>query len=118
MKYLTLLALANAIKISDEETCSSTAQAYLVQNGLKVEALAQVDAEVDEKFTFGGDGLIDANSKVAGDLLQIGKTIGVSKIGGKANWGTMAGDVDLDLYVFLDTILTKLTTAHLAAVAN
>jgi hypothetical protein len=52
MKYSTLLAVANAIKINDQETCSSTPQAYLAQNGLQVEALAQVEAEVSEQFVF------------------------------------------------------------------
>ena len=42
MKYHTLLALANAIKINDQEICSSTPQAYLAQKG-EVESLAQVD---------------------------------------------------------------------------
>ena len=62
MKYSTLLAVANAIKINDQETCSSTPQAYLAQNGLEVEALAQVS----EQFNFdAGTGLISGPDKLS-----------------------------------------------------
>ena len=115
MKYLTLFALAKAIKISDQETCSSTPQAYLVQNGLKVEALAQVDAEVDEKFTFGLDGLIKDNGSVAEDLFQIGSVLGVSDA--STRWGTLEGKDD-DLHVFLKTIHDSIDATYAITVKN
>jgi hypothetical protein len=115
MKYLTLFALTKAIKISDQETCSSTPQAYLVQNGLKVEALAQVDAEVDEKFTFGLDGLIKDNGSVAEDLFQIGSVLGVSDA--STRWGTLEGKDD-DLHVFLKTIHDSIDATYAITVKN
>ena len=110
MKYSTLLALANAIKINDQETCSSTPQAYLVQNGLQREALAQVEAEVSEQFHFDPvTGLPTGADKLSADMLQMANTLGIAAAG--TNWGTnpspMTPGDDLNIYAFLTTIYTQ-----------
>jgi hypothetical protein len=87
MKYLSLLALVKAIKISDQETCSSTA--YLVQNGLEGEALAQVD----EAFTYDPEtGLIKSSEALSTDVFAIGEALGCASAG--TNWGSDSGTND------------------------
>ena len=105
MKYSTLLALANAIKINDE-TCSSTPQAYLAQNGLEVEALAQVDSEfiIDQSTS-----VPSGADKLSLDMMDLGLAIGVSSPG--HNYGSEPGTIpvggDANIYAFLHTLYLK-----------
>lgn len=106
MKYSTLLALANAIKINDNETCSSTPQAYLAQNGLEVEALAQLDSEfVIDPTTNVPSGA----DKLSSDMMDLALAVGVSSPG--HNFGSAPGTIpaggDANIYAFLHTLYLK-----------
>ena len=101
MKFIALCAIANAIKINDQETCNSSG--CLAQDGPEVEALAQVD----ESFTIdGATGDIASADKLSNDMVHIGKTLGCSN--GAFSWGTftpsMNGGSDKDLHAFLVSI--------------
>jgi hypothetical protein len=97
MKYTTLLALAKAIRINDQETCLSTTVDSLAQVN------EQLNAQVDEQLAFGGGGETALYSQVLSvDLLQIANAIGV--VNGTFTYGSNSTLDNDNIY----TLLTKI----------
>ena len=97
MKFASLIALTNAIKMNDPES-------FL--HGL---SLTQVDVEAYSKFQYGADGSVNGPKVLSADVKEIGDVIGCSD--GTHKWGTHPDGLeegqDDNLWVLLKTVWIK-----------